>query len=131
MTNTGVVIYYNTSDGEYFQDANQRLYKIVNGKKVVVDLSVNSSVFSDNPETLSNYRREQLILKLSYEALVKSRLVVQDLEKAKCIRTIIKKVKNYIGNSLKHGKKQRSSPSFMTTWLESEYLLWKLRKKAS
>jgi hypothetical protein len=83
MTNTGVVIYYNTSDGEYFQDANQRLYKIVNGKKVVVDLSVNSSVFSDNPETLSNYRREQLILKLSYEALVKSRLVVQDLEKSK------------------------------------------------
>lgn len=83
MTNTGVVIYYNTSEGEYFQGANQRLYKIVDGKKIVVNLSVNSSVFSDDSETLTNYRREQLILKLSYEALVKARLVVQDLEKSK------------------------------------------------
>jgi len=83
MTNTGVVIYYNTSEGEYFQDANQRLYKIIDGKKIAVDLSVQSSVYSDDPEILTNYRREQLILKLSYEALIKARLAVRDLEKSK------------------------------------------------
>lgn len=83
MTNTGVVVYYNTSEGEYFQDAKQQLYKIVDGKKIAVDLSVQPSTYSDNTEMLTNYRREQLILKLSYDALIKARQTVRDLEQSK------------------------------------------------
>lgn len=82
-TNTGIVVYYNTSEGEFFQDANQRLFKINDGRKIPVDTRVKTSVFSDSTGMLTNYRREQLILKLSYEALVKARLVVRDLEKSK------------------------------------------------
>lgn len=82
-TNTGIVVYYSTSEGEYFLDANQRLFKINEGRKIPVDTRVKSSIYSDNPEMLTNYRREQLILKLSYEALVKARLAVRDLEKSR------------------------------------------------
>lgn len=92
-TNTGIVVYYNTSEGEFFQDANQRLFKISDDRKIPVDTRVKSSIYSDNPEMLTNYRREQLILKLSYEALVKARLAVRDLEKSEMYNEFYKEGK--------------------------------------
>lgn len=85
---SNLTTYYSTSEGEYFQEGNHLLFKIVGDRRVTVDLKIKTRVSSDDPESLTNYRREQLILKLSYEALIKARKAVQELEKSKLYKSL-------------------------------------------
>lgn len=71
--------YFSTSEGEYYQDEEQRLFKIVGDSKIAVNLKVRAVISNDDSEGLTHYRREQLILKLAWDAMIKARTQVRNL----------------------------------------------------
>lgn len=71
--------YFSTSEGEYYQDDEQRLFKIVGDSKIAVNLKIRAVVHSDDSYGLTHYRREQLILKLAWDAMIKARTQVRNL----------------------------------------------------
>lgn len=77
---TGTVTYFNTSDGEFLVDDCQRLFKIQGNKKTLVHLLQKDERVELGIEELTNFRREQLILKLTYAALVQANLDVTQME---------------------------------------------------
>lgn len=71
--------YFSTSEGEYYQDEERRLFKIIGDSKIAVNLKIRAIVSHDDSDGLTHYRREQLILKLAWDAMIKARTQVRNL----------------------------------------------------
>lgn len=83
---TGTVIYYDTDEGEFVVDGYKRLFKIEGTKKTLIQLLKKNERVEMGGEELTNFRREQLILKLTYDALVKANRDVKTMELQKIYR---------------------------------------------